>query len=785
MKKHIHFIAASALMLMSVAGSFAQRITVTVAGSGTNSYSGDNGPAKQAAMSRPNDVCIDAAHNIYFTDQSQTVVRKVSSATGVITTIAGGGSSAADGIPAIAASIAPVSLCVDPSGNVYIASGSLLRKVNATTGMINTVAGAGTSLADGVPAASASLAGLNSICSDMAGNIYVIAGNRVRKINASTGMIYTVAGTGTGGYTGDGGPAITATLSAPKYITSDHLGNIYFGDQNAGLSFAEVVRRIDAVTGTITSVIGGPTTGLLFDCTGMSCMIGGLSGICCDANDDVIFNEWSCSCRKWNHTTNWVTSIAGNFYTESFKNDTTSEFAFMNNNFGICADEANNYYIADRENHRIRKVMTLTSAPSFAFGEAQTVRACAAGTISIDQLLWIVDQDASQTETWTVVTPPSLGALSGFPATASSHGPTTTTKPSGLHYTSYTASATDSFVISVSDGTSSDLIKIIVNIGTPVAVYGSDNVCIGSAVSMEPTVSGGTWSTSNPNASVSPAGVVTGVTEGTDNIIYTVDNGCGIVTILHPVIVSLTPNAGIITGYGGVCEEATTALSNTAIGGVWSVTGTNATVSATGVVTGIHAGPEVIVYNVTNACGTATASKTVNVFALPNPGIISGSDEVCVQASTTLTTSTLETGYWTVSNSNATVDAATGLVHGMHPGTVVVAYKVTNECGMREASKSVNVKNCAVTDIPEIAQQSAIVVYPNPASSTLTIKGDGTATGHATISMTDVAGRVVLQDGMNASATKELNVGSLASGVYLLSVTGDGVHFVDKVVIGK
>lgn len=787
MKKHtlLSFVFALSLMAGTV---LAQRITVTVAGNGTGGYTGDSGPAKKASLFAPNDVSIDAAHNIYFSDQTRTRIRKVTSITGTISTIAGGGTSTADGISALDAGVNVDAMCSDASGNVYFVSTvtNTVRKIDAATDIITTVAGGGTSAADGISALSASLTGVNSICIDGTGNLYVIAGNRVRKINLATGIITTIAGTGSAGYSGDGGPAISATLSAPMYVAVDNTGNVYFGDQSAGISFSDYIRRIDAVTGIITTAFGGG--GVLFDCTGAACMIGGLSGMCCDHNGDVIFNEWSCSCRKWNHTSNWVSQIAGNFYVEAFGNDTSSDYAYMNFNYGICADENNNYYIADRGNNRIRKVITLNTTPTFAFGEAQTMQSCTAATL-VNDLLWVTDIDAGQTETWSVVTPPSHGTLGGFPATAVSSGTVETTKPlTGLTYTPFAAyTGTDVFIVKVYDGTSSNQITIRMDVLPTAAVSGPANVCVGAAITLSPSLWGGVWSVSNPNASVSSSGVVTGVMTGADNVLYTVNSGCGEVTVTKPITIVTTPDAGTISGVANTCAGTTVTLTETAAGGIWSTTALGVSVSAAGVVTGLSGGTNVIHYSVSNACGISMTSHTIDVTPLPDAGTISGTDEVCIQSPMVFVTSATNSGTWHFTNGHATISSI-GVVTGTSAGVDTLVYTALNVCGTSHSSMPVTIKDCKTTlESPVTSSTPSINVYPNPASATLNIHTEGLPAGMLSITIADVTSRIVLRDEMmnSTTATKTIDISTLKDGAYMLTIGNDDVHFVNKIIVNK
>src|ERR1035437_9238626 len=182
----------------------AQRITVTIAGTGDFGYSGDWGTCKQAKINQPMDVCMDALHNIYFVDQGNNRIRKVSAANGIITTIAGGGSLTVDGIPATSASLSPNYMCIDATGNLYVSTSNQVRKIEASTGIITIIAG--TAVAgyggDGGPATVANLNSPLGICIDVAGNIYIVDGAnyRIRKVTAATGIITTIAGSGYPGH---------------------------------------------------------------------------------------------------------------------------------------------------------------------------------------------------------------------------------------------------------------------------------------------------------------------------------------------------------------------------------------------------------------------------------------------------------------------------------------------------------------------------------------------------------------------------------------------------------
>jgi hypothetical protein len=234
-------------------------VITTFAGNGTFGYSGDNGPATSAALNEPYGVAVDASGNVYIADTNNTVIRKVSG--GVITTFAGNGryGYSGDSGPAASAQLcAPMGVAVDTAGNVYIADNncSVIRKVS--DGIITTFAGNGTrgySLdsgpatstalnspvavavdasgywGDGGPATSAGLFAPTGVAVDPAGNVYISEGgpiNVIRKV--SNGVIATIAGNESRGYSGDNGPATSAELNGPMAVAVDADGSVYIAD---------------------------------------------------------------------------------------------------------------------------------------------------------------------------------------------------------------------------------------------------------------------------------------------------------------------------------------------------------------------------------------------------------------------------------------------------------------------------------------------------------------------------------------------------------------------------
>ena len=233
----------------------------TVAGDGTFGFGGDGGPATAAQLYFPNGVAPDGAGNLYIADFNNQRIRKVDAA-GVISTVAGDGTFGfgGDGGPATAAQLyLPSDVALDGAGNLYIAdtANQRIRKVDAA-GMISTVAGDGTQGygGDGGPATAAQLYFPYGVAPDGSGNLYIVdsANQRIRKVDAS-GVITTVAGDGTRGYGGDGGPAVAAQLDLPYGVALDGAGNLYIADTSN-----DRIRKVDA-SGAISTVAGDGTRG--------------------------------------------------------------------------------------------------------------------------------------------------------------------------------------------------------------------------------------------------------------------------------------------------------------------------------------------------------------------------------------------------------------------------------------------------------------------------------------------------------------------------------------------
>jgi len=230
---------------------------ITVAGNGKAGYSGDNKPATDAELSAPDGVAFDSAGNLFITDEGNNVIREVVQANRTIVTVAGNGTAGygGDNRPATDAELnSPRGLAVDSAGDVFIADclNSRIREVVKATGEIITVAGNGTVgySGDGGPAADAVLHTPTSVAFDSAGDLYITDYARIREVPKATGDIITVAGNSTPGYSGDNGPATAADLS-DNGVTVDPVGNLFIADGSDN-----VIREVVKATGDIITIAG-------------------------------------------------------------------------------------------------------------------------------------------------------------------------------------------------------------------------------------------------------------------------------------------------------------------------------------------------------------------------------------------------------------------------------------------------------------------------------------------------------------------------------------------------
>jgi uncharacterized protein (TIGR03437 family) len=322
----------------------------TVAGNGTPGFGGDNGPATSAMLSLPSSVAVDSAGNLYIADYANYRIRKVSN--GTITTVAGNGTqgSAGDNGPATSAQfMSPVGIAVDSAGNPYVADWYAHRIRKISNGAIATVAGGGSALGDNGPAASARFDEPWGIAVDSVGSLYIadVGNQRIRKV--TNGVVTTVAGNGTVGFSGDNGPAASAQLNYPYGVAVDSAGNLYIAD-----SGNDRIRKVS--NGVITTFAGNAIMGFSGDNgPATSAELSAPVGVAVDSAGSVyIAGAGDNRIRKVSNGV--IATVAGNG-TRGFSGDGgPATSAQLNTVFGMAVDSAGSLYIADAGNNRIRKV---------------------------------------------------------------------------------------------------------------------------------------------------------------------------------------------------------------------------------------------------------------------------------------------------------------------------------------------------------------------------------------------------------------------------------------------
>lgn len=359
MKKIVFF--ATSLFYITVNAQ--TTVVSTIAGNGIANYSGDGGQALAAALNQPTRVALDGLGDLIITDRSNNCIRKLVLNTGVISTIAGTGVAgfSGDGGPATAAQLNyPSQTILDANGNLYITDcqNQRVRKINANTGVITTIAGNGVIgyNGDGIAATTAELHNPYDMVVDAQGNLFFAdrTNNRIRRIDAGTGIITTIAGNGAATYSGDGGAATAAGLNNPIGFTSDTVGNMYIGDYGN-----KVVRRIDGVTGIITTFAGNGSIGYSGDGgPATSAQISNAATVEVDkAGNALLITDVNNNCiRKVKINTGIITTIAGDGILGFSGDGGPALSAEFNIPGGTVFDAAGTLYIADQGNNRIRKI---------------------------------------------------------------------------------------------------------------------------------------------------------------------------------------------------------------------------------------------------------------------------------------------------------------------------------------------------------------------------------------------------------------------------------------------
>jgi sugar lactone lactonase YvrE len=343
-------------------------IITSVAGNGLCCFGGDGQLATDADFTPPYGIAVDRSGNLYIADRDNQRIRRVDGHNGRVTTVAGIGVRGydGDGGPATKALLAnPIGVAVGPDGSVFIADqeNHRIRRMDVATGIISTVAGNGLQAhsGDGERATEASLNFPAGVATDAQGNLYISdTGNqRIRLVEASTGLINTLAGTGRYGFSGDGGPATKADLANPTSLAFDQEGNLYVADTDN-----HRVRKVERNTGIITTIVGDGRSDLKGD--GGPAVQASLSyptGIIIDQDNLYIADTGHHLIRSVSLKTGIITSLTGSGRPGLGGDGGPAARAILNSPHSVAVDPKA-IYIADTDNRLIRKVALDSSVPA-------------------------------------------------------------------------------------------------------------------------------------------------------------------------------------------------------------------------------------------------------------------------------------------------------------------------------------------------------------------------------------------------------------------------------------
>jgi sugar lactone lactonase YvrE len=537
-------------------------IISTVAGDGTEGYSGDGGAATNAELYYPGDVAVDAIGNLFIVDDNNYRIRKMGT-NGIITTVAGNGTNgyAGDGGAAINAELSPSGVAVDATGNLYIADfgNYRIRKVG-TNGIITTVAGNGGYgySGDGGAATNAEFIYPYGVAVDAAGNLFIAdrGNNRIRKVGTN-GVIITVAGngyfnpsTGAGGYSGDGGAATSAELSFPEGVAVDPIGNLFIADV-----FNYRIRKV-GTNGIITTVAGNGYTnqsgGGGYSGDGGAATNAELYypvGVAADSTGNLfIADTYNYRIRKVG-ANGIITTVAGNGGYGYSGDGGAATNAELNEPYSAAVDVTGNLFIADIDNNRTRKVvfhgptLVLTNVGAANIGAYDVVVSNPYGTVTSSVVSLIIAAPL-QVTTVSVSNGTNGAAYNQTLAASGGQSPYIWTNvsgalPPGLALASNgvisgapTTNGTFDFTVKVTDtlgGTATQALALTV-IGLPsVAIQTTNNpvfVTVGSNVTLGVSVTGTgpfsyQWQLNGTNI---PSGIITTVA-GNGTAGYSGDGG--------------------------------------------------------------------------------------------------------------------------------------------------------------------------------------------------------------------------------------------------------------------
>lgn len=607
------------------------------------------------------------------------------------------------------------------------------------------------------------------VAKDHLGNLIVpdFNSNTVKKVTPS-GLATIIAGNGTIGFSGDGGPATAARFNGPTSVAIDSVGNIYVVDV-----FNSVIRKIDT-NHIITTAAGnhhhpgyhgdgGPADSawLLFPMAIVFDRSGNL--FVADASNNVV--------RKIS-TAGIITTFAGNGFgaggAGAYSGDGgPADSARLYNPSGLAFDTAGNLFIDDAGNNVIRKVNTSGIISTFAginsVGYSGDGGPATAAKLSNPELglgfdaagnMYIADVGNSVMRMIDPSGTISTLAGNGAQGYSGDGGPARFAQlagPSGL--------IIDKAANVLFADAGNNVLRRISGIS------GIINVCLGDTSLFQARMPGGAWFTSD--ASVAPMvspGHVKGLAAGSATIYYVVSGD----TAIAPVSVTATPTAGAISGADSICLFVSNdTLTESMTGGYWSTSNARITLNGSNVIMPASGGIDTIYYNVPYTCRVAESSFPVTVVDA-SPGSLSGPDSICLGDTVTFSSTGVPGGQWELNDSVHASIVSPGHVVALATGEDFVGYVVNGNlpgCVLGEWH-TIEIVKCA-TEVPALSiPDQDITLYPNPATESLHIHLAGII---SEVVLIDYLGREIVKDSFTGSDVT-LNIRALPQGIYLARI---------------
>ncbi len=769
-------------------------LITTIAGNRTTNFGGDGFNSINANLNFPLAIAFDLSNNLFLADYNNNRVRKINRLTGIITTVAGGGTGG-DNILATASAVSPAGLTFDKEGNLYIADNvnDKIRKVNTSTGVITTIAGNGIQgySGNGGLALSASLNNPAGITFDTLGNLYIADGgnNVIRKINKNTNIITTVAGTSTNGFIGDGYVATIAWLANPSGIAVDKSGNLYIADKGNNR-----IRKVTYNTGIITTIAGNGTQG--YGGNGgiaISAKLNYPTGISLDLFGNIfIADRGNYVIRKIDKNTNNISTVAGNNISGFGGDGGLATSAYLSFPSNIAFDSMGNFFIADSWNNKIRKVSNdIIGIFNNNISGSSTI--CSGSNIDSVFGSLPIGGNGIYTYTWLKST---ISATQGFLPIGSSN--TKNYKPINLTQSTW-------FRRSVESGIYADTSSaVLVTVNTRPVIGNITGNATPNSLTLPFTYSLSNQSNSTYYWSAINGTIQSGQGTNTVNILWssigsgsltakiTNANNCADSTNL-PVNITNNIN-GIfnnnISGSSTICSGSNidSVFGSLPIGGngIYTYTWLKSTISATQgfLPIGSSNAKNYMPLNLTQNTwfrrsvesgiyADTSVAVLVTVHAIPVIGNITGNatpNSLTLPFTYSLSNQSNSTYYWSAINGTIQSGQGTNTINIIWPitGTGSLKAKITNA---NNCSDSTNLSiSITSVGINKLSLDNDLNVYPNPTKNSITITNKTNLVGKKYV-ITNLVGQILIIGKLNIDETI-VNLETIQSGVYLLSIDG-------------